>query len=262
LKQKNNSIAALVVCRNEERHISACLQSLAFCDEIIVVDAFSEDRTPELARPLCSVFFQRNFIGCNDQKEFSRTKSKSRWVLNIDADERITDGLREEILAATDSPGQCSGFCLPVKTFVGDHWIKHAGFWPNRKKRLFLREAGHWDLRREPHDCVKLKGSWGRMNSAIEHFTAESTDEMRCKIMRRAELAAAGLHKENIACGRAEAFLRSEWRRLRSLIIEGGIMEGRLGFELAGLARLECSLKYRRLREMKKEMESSNSQLR
>jgi len=246
-----SQIAALVACRNEERHIAECLRSLAFCDEIIVVDDFSRDRTPELARPLCSRFLQRPFIGCNDQKDFARKSATSRWVLNIDADERVTAALRDEILAAVAEPGAQGGFTIPVKTFIGDRWIRHAAYWPNRKKRLFLCEAGYWDTGSEPHDRVILSGSWGRLNNPIEHYTADSSGQMRDKILRRAELAAARLHEQKQTCSRAEALLRSEWRWLRSYILERGFLEGRLGLDLAELARMECSTKYRLLREMK-----------
>ncbi len=254
MHESKPSISALVVCQNEESNIARCLESLAFCHEIILVDGGSSDATLDIAGKFTDNIFHNPYKGCNSQKEFARQKACGRWVLNLDADEWLSLEGRAEIEQVIAKPEGRSGFEIPVKTFIGERWIKRAGYWPNRKKRFFLREAGFWDTLREPHDSVKLSGDWGRFKQPIMHRTAKSVEEVVEKARINGQLAAAkrresqneSSHLSLLAKAQTQtqALSHASWRFFRSYILKMGILEGRLGLRLALAGFWEAFEKY------------------
>src|SRR5438046_7407227 len=117
------TVSAIVVCFNEEQNIGACLDSLRWCDEIVVVDSFSTDRTPEICRRYTDRFFQRAWAGYRDQKAFAHSQATKAWVLLVDSDERVTAELRDEIIKALASDGgQYSGYAVPRLVHYLDRW--------------------------------------------------------------------------------------------------------------------------------------------
>src|SRR5262249_24983605 len=131
------SLSALVICQDEERHIAECLESVAWCDEIVVVDSGSSDRTLELARKHATRVLQRDWTGIADQKNFALAQATGDWVLNLDADERCTAGLRDAARAAIESDPSLAGFEVRRHAYYLGRWIDHGGWYPDWKLRLF-----------------------------------------------------------------------------------------------------------------------------
>ncbi len=139
------TVSAIIVCYNEEDNIGRCLNSLRWCDEIVVVDSFSTDRTVEVCQQFTNIVIQREWAGYRDQKAFAHSNVTKDWVLTIDSDEEVTPELQKEILeqlAAADS--SCSGFLLPRLAFYLDRWWRRGGWYPDYHIRLFRRELATW----------------------------------------------------------------------------------------------------------------------
>ena len=122
---RRHEISAIVVCFNEEDRIEACLESLRWCDEVVVVDSFSTDRTPEICRRYTDRFIQRPWAGYRDQKAYAHSQASKEWVLLVDADERVSPELQKEILEVLAcDPGQYAGYSLP--RLVRASWVMRA----------------------------------------------------------------------------------------------------------------------------------------
>ncbi len=246
-------LSGMVVAQNEAPRLADCLRSLAFCDELIVVDGYSDDDTPQLAKAFGARVVQRVYRGCNDQKEFARQQCRGRWVLNLDADERVSDSLRDEILATLDHADSLglSGFRLPVLTTLEGHDkpLRYGGWYPNRQRRLFLRDQGRWEPDTEPHDKVRLEGNWGALTQPIWHHPPGGLVLLSQKAHRYGHIAGSHQAQQNQPYPALRAWLSPSWRFFRAYFVQGGCLEGRLGFQLAALRFYEASVKYRTWKE-------------
>src|SRR5438105_1476439 len=139
------SIAAVVITKNEERNITACLESLKWVDEMVVVDAESSDRTVELAKAYTSKVFVRAWPGYGPQKNFAMAQAATDWILIVDADERVSDELREEIRAFLQKPGLAFAYRIPRRNFYYGTWIRGAGQYPDPQLRLARRGRGRYN---------------------------------------------------------------------------------------------------------------------
>src|SRR5207245_5046689 len=135
------SIAAVVITKDEERNIADCLASVAWVDEMIVVDAESSDRTVELAKAYTPKVFVHTWQGYGPQKNFAMAQATADWILIVDADERVSDELREEIQALLQKLGPAIAFQIPRRNFYYGRWVKWGGTYPDYQIRLFRTGA-------------------------------------------------------------------------------------------------------------------------
>jgi glycosyltransferase involved in cell wall biosynthesis len=240
-------LSALVICQDSAATLARCLESLAFCDEIIVVDGGSHDQSVEIAKQFTDIVFSRPYVGTNDQKEFARQQAKGEWVLNLDSDEWATPLLEKEIREATKST-KTPGFQIPVRSVVGGRWLKHGGWYPNLQKRLYKTNFGFWDSSVEPHDCVRLAGSWGRLVTPIEHEPGKTLEDLERKALNYGECAGRRLFEQGRHIDPLSARVRPLWRYVRSYIFKGGFLDREWGHALARHAYLEGREKYRHWR--------------
>ncbi len=238
-------LSAVVICQNEAARLAACLESLAFCDEIVVVDGGSRDETVAIARRFTDRVFERPYRGTNDQKEHARRLATGVWVLNLDADETVPPALADEIRVAIRL-NRSTGYRIPVKTYLGGHWLRHNGYFPNLQRRLFIRERAVWDRSREPHDRVCLEGRWGKLTTPIEHATADSFGELEAKACRYGAQAAERMAETGRKVSTLDAWFRPRWRFVRSYLFKGGFLDREFGWKLARLQMLEGKIKYSR----------------
>src|SRR2546422_1482230 len=158
------SIAAVVITKNEERNITACLESLKWVGEIIVVDAESSDRTVELAKAYTSKVFVRPWPGYGPQKNFAMAQATADWILIVDADERVSDELRDEIQALLYKPGPTVAYRIPRRNFYYGNWIRGAGQYPDPQLRVIRRGRGSYnDL--PVHEHLEVDGPIGELRS-------------------------------------------------------------------------------------------------
>jgi glycosyltransferase involved in cell wall biosynthesis len=241
-------LSALVPTFNEERRIEACLRSLDFCDEIVLVDSFSTDRTLEIARRFTDRVFLRPWKGSNDQKEFARQEARGEWVLSVDADEVVSRALRDEILRRLPQARE-PGFLLPIRTYYRDRWVKVGGLWPGYHLRLFRRDAGCWEGAIEPHERVRLRGRPGRMRAPLLHYSYEDLQDFLDKAWRHAEIWAESQRRAGRQARAWSLVTRPLFRFLRDYLGRGGFLGGGFGLLFCVLQAHYTFLKYARLWE-------------
>ena len=240
-------LSACIVAMDEEDRIGECLDSLAFCDEVVVVDSHSKDRTRELAAERGARVIERDWPGHVAQKEFAIRAASHDWVLCVDADERISPGLREEILALRDAgfPGS-SGWRMPrLSSYLG-RYLRRGAWYPDHQLRLFDRRRGRWGGH-DPHDRVETDGPVGMCRSDLLHHPYRDLSEHLRTIDRYTTIMAEGLYARGVRASPADLCLRPATRFVRSYVLKLGFLEGWRGFLQASLAAHYGRMKYAKL---------------
>ncbi|HEX9934440.1 MAG TPA: glycosyltransferase family 2 protein [bacterium] len=186
-----SSVSAVLIVFNEERNLAACLESVKWADEVIVVDGHSTDRTPELARQSGAKVYQNTFSGYGPQKQFALERAACGWILSIDADERVTPKLRDEILKVLDKSSGVDGFEIPFKNVFFGKWLKHSGLYPDYHLRLFRRTAAEFTSAKI-HESVLVRGRVGRLNHPMLHCSYPTVASYVQKMNRYTALLAEG----------------------------------------------------------------------
>jgi len=169
-------LSAVVITRNEERNIERCLKSLQFADEIVVVDALSEDRTVAIATGLGARVIAREWPGFADQKQFAIDQAEGEWVLLVDADEEVTEALATEIEVALADAPSAPGFRIQRKNQFLGKWIDHGPWADDFQIRLFRKERGRI-ARRPVHEGVHIDGEPATLRSPLNHYTHQTLSE-------------------------------------------------------------------------------------
>jgi glycosyltransferase involved in cell wall biosynthesis len=243
-------VSAIVVCFNEEANILACLDSVRWCDEIVVVDSHSTDRTLDIARQFTDRIFVRDWPGYREQKQFALDQARHEWVLNLDADERVSPELRTEIereLAAGDP--DVNGFWIPRLVYYLGRWWHRGGWYPDYRLRFFRRERARWGGI-NPHEKVIVEGRTRRLTGNLLHFTYADVGEHLLTVNRLTDISSAELLKRPPRGRFPGLVLRPAWRFLRSLVVSRGLLEGWPGLFVAATAAFYVFLKYAKSREL------------
>jgi glycosyltransferase involved in cell wall biosynthesis len=243
-------VSAIIVCYNEEDNIRACLESVTWCDEIVVVDAHSTDRTRDIVAEFTDRIFVRDWPGYREQKQFALDQASLEWVLNLDADERVSPELRTEILAelADGTPG-IDGFYVPRLVHYLGRWWYRGGWYPDYRLRLFRRAKARWGGV-NPHEKVLIEGKTRRLSGSLLHFTYADVSQHLVTINRLTDISAIeALKRDRVSA--AHLITRPAWRLFRSLMIDRGIMEGWPGVFVAATAGFYVFLKYAKALELR-----------
>lgn len=223
-------LSACIITHNEADRIEACLASLEFCDELVVVDSHSHDATRELAARRGARVIERDWPGYRSQKQFATSAATHDWVLSVDADERVTPELRAEIetLRAGDFAG-ARGYSIPRLTDYFGRFLRHGNSWPDRQVRLYDRRAARW-VGYEVHEKIAVDGAVGTLRAPLEHFAYRSLDDHLAKLDRYAALMAAQMHAAGRRASLAQVFVNPAWRWLRGMFLKGGVLDGWRGW--------------------------------
>jgi glycosyltransferase involved in cell wall biosynthesis len=242
-------ISATIVALNEERNIARAIRSLGCADEIIVVDSGSSDRTCEIAEGLGARIVVEPWRGYAAQKNFAASQSTYEWILSIDADEELSPALASEIAELKNRPPEFEGWRMPRLTRYLGRWIRHGGWYPDRKIRLYHRDRAAWQGE-YVHESVQTSGRVGDLKGDLLHFTCDSVSEHLRTLDRYTSLAAKGL----VASGGRAPFHRMAfgppWTFVKSFIVQRGFLDGYQGLVIAGMASYYTFVKYAKAREM------------
>ena len=238
-------ISLIVITRNEEEMIGQCLKSAAaFCDELIVVDSFSTDRTVEIARGLGARVFERPFDGYIAQKQFALEQAGGQWIFSLDADEQATWELGSEIRAALAGPRPAAGYRVRRVLYHLGHYYTR-GLYPDWHLRLFRRQnarfGGH-----EPHASVQINadqaGVVAKLTAPILHFSYRDVADHVATINRLSSQAAA--EGDPGAFTAIKMIANPAWRFFNFYFLRGGFREGGRGLYAAMSAAFYVFLKY------------------
>lgn len=246
-------MSAIVVCFNEEERIGACLESLGWCDEVVVVDSFSTDRTPEICRRYTDRFMQRPWPGYREQKAYAHSQATREWVLLVDADERVTPELQQEILDVLERDrGRYAGYAVPRLVRYLDRWWWRGGWYPDYDIRLFRRDRATWSGF-DPHEKIVVDGAVRRLRHPLHHFSYRDMEDHLARINRFTSIASRELHQAGGRWRLSDALFRPLGRFLRFYLLKAGFREGFAGFYVAVTAAVYVFLKYAKLWEIELE---------
>ncbi|MBN9024434.1 MAG: glycosyltransferase family 2 protein [Rhizobiales bacterium] len=238
------SLSAIIITKNEARDLPACLASLSFCDEIVVVDSGSTDATVTIAEAAgCRVLIRSEWAGFGVQKQRALDAATSDWVLSIDADERIPPALATEIRAALATADGPAGYRVNrLNTFL-DKPLRHGGWYPDRHLRLARRDVARFtpDL---VHERLVVDGAVGELSTEMPHLSYVDFDEVLDKQRRYALSGAAQRQKSGRKGGVGRAALRAVWLFFRLYVIKRGFLDGRAGFLAAAANAQEMFWRY------------------
>ena len=244
------AVSAIVVCFNEEQNIGPCLESVNWRDEIVVVDSFSTDRTVEICRRYTDRVIQRQWTGYREQKEFAHSQATRDWVLLVDADERVTPELRDEMREAlARGAGEYSAFAIPRLVFYLGRWWRRGGWYPDYDVRLFRRERATWGGR-DPHEKIIVDGKIRRLQHPLEHFSYRDIHDHIERINRFTSISARELIEAERGWHVADALFRPLFRFFYSYVLKRGFLEGFAGFYVAASAAFYVFLKYAKVWEL------------
>jgi glycosyltransferase involved in cell wall biosynthesis len=224
-------LSAIVITKNEAAKIGACLDSVAFCDERIVVDSGSADETVALAESRGARVVQHAWSGFGPQKNFALSLARGEWVLSLDADERVSAALAEQIRKAIDD-GDADGFEMPrLSTFCGRP-MRHSGWYPDYVLRLFRREKGRFT--NDPvHERVICQGRLRRLTEPLIHHPVERLEDALSRMDRYSTAGADMLVESGRKVSFFTGILRGFWAFFRTFFLRLGFLDGREGFLLA-----------------------------
>ena len=244
-------VTAALITFNEERKIGDALRSVAWADEIVVVDSGSTDRTAEIADAAGAKVLQRDWTGFSDQKQFAADSASNDWVLSIDADERVGDPLRDEIKALLDAGPDRDGYTIPRLSFYMDRPIRHSGWYPDRQLRLFDRRKGRWNGR-VIHESFELSDSIsGELENDLYHYSVDDAGHHHRMIGERyAPLAAQQMFEEGRKTSAINIVAAGPAAFLRHFLFRGGFLDGLPGYAIARFAAHHAFLKHLMLYEM------------
>ncbi len=244
------TIAAVVITYNEEDNIGACLESVAWADEIVVLDSGSTDRTEEICRRYTDRFFRREWDGYTGQRNAAHELASTDWILSLDADERITPELAAEIRAVLSEGGRgLVGFHLPYKVFYRGKWLRHGGFYPEKHLRLFRRGRGAYG-ERAVHEAVRVDGPAGDLKNYVEHYTYKSISDFLDRMERYASLSAEEYRRQGRTTGPVRMAGHAAGNFLKMYVLQRGFLDGYEGFLMASLYSVYTFVKYAKLREL------------
>ena len=220
-------LSACIITRNEADRIAACLQSVAFCDDIVVVDSASTDATREIAQAHGARVLVRAFDGYRTQKDFAVRNARHDWVLCLDADERVTPRLRAAIEAARGSGfAGAAGYRFARATEYFGAFLRHGNAYPDRVLRLFDRRRGGWRGDREIHEHASVDGPVSNLRGDLEHHAYRSLSDHLTRMERYARMMALHMHAQGRRAHLYNFVANPFWRFFRGYVLRFGFLDG------------------------------------
>jgi glycosyltransferase involved in cell wall biosynthesis len=243
-------LSAVLITLDEERNLPAALESLAFCDQIVIVDAGSKDRTRELAVASgARVLLNTPWPGFVEQRNRAVAEARHDWVLCVDADERVTPELRREIDSLRATSFGHDGYRMPRAAHYLGRWIRGTDWYPDRQLRLFNRDRGHWEGG-SVHESVRVDGAVGVLRGELEHHPFRDISDHLDTIDRYTTLWASQAAAEGRTSGIWRAALTPGWTFFRNYVLRGGIALGGPGLIVSVMNSYYSFLKFAKLREL------------
>lgn len=237
-------ISACIISFNEQEKIEDCLRSLEqVVDEIIIVDSLSTDRTIEIAHRYTDKIFEQKFLGHIEQKNLAISKANHDWILSLDCDERLTDELKQSILAIKDNIEQADAYNMNRKTFYIYRWLNHC-WYPDTKTRLFNRNMARWGGT-NPHDRIMVESDKVKhLNGDILHYSFNSISEHLSTIEKFTEIGADELIKKGKRFNIFSPLTHATWTFLKIYIFKQGFLDGFAGLVVSVLSFMHVFVKY------------------
>lgn len=243
-------LSVVIITLNEERNLGRCLESVrSLADEILVVDSCSADRTAEIARSFGARIIEQPFLGHIEQKNFAADHATHNWVLSLDADEALSPELEDSIRKALANPAVDAYKMNRLTNYCGK-WVRHSGWYPDRKARLWDRRKGRWGGQ-NPHDKWELSSGtdYGKLRGDLLHYSYYTLSEHLKQIEKFTEIAARASVREGKDCSVFKVVFGGCWKFIHSYIIKLGFLDGYTGFLVCSFSAYSSFAKYAKIRQ-------------
>jgi len=242
-------LSAVIITLNEEKNIRRCLESLKpVADEIIVVDSLSTDKTKEICLEFGVRFVEQKFLGYIEQKNYALSLSRFDFVLSVDADEALDSQLQKEILKVK-SHFAFDAYEFNRLTMYNGHWVRHCGWYPDKKLRLVKKEKAHWGGT-NPHDALIVDGMLGYIPGDLLHYSYDSISSHVLQTNKFSTIEAQSLFKRGKRASLLKLVTRPPYQFLKDYILKKGFLDGRYGFIICLINSLYVLLKYAKMMDM------------
>jgi glycosyltransferase involved in cell wall biosynthesis len=242
-------ISAAIITFNEERNVARVIESLRCCDEILVLDSGSNDRTVEIAQKLGVRVVEASWHGYAAQKNIAVELAANDWILSLDADESLSEALEAEIWQIKKAGPKFDGYTMPRLAQYLGRWILHSGWYPDRKIRLFDRRKAKW-VGEFVHESVRVDGTVGHLQSNLLHFTCNSRSEHVRTMDSYTTLAAQEIVSSGENVSLARLLLDPPVTFLKTYFLKQGFLDGLEGLSIAYMAAFYNFVKFAKARHM------------
>ena len=238
---------------NEEKNLQECLESVSWADEIVVVDSHSSDSTLDIAKRFTDRVIIQKWLGHIGQSQFATDQTTNLWVLHMDADERVSPALRDEILSLDLAASPCDAYEMPRRHFFMQQWINHSAWYPDYKIRLFRKDRCKWGGY-APHDEVKVSGPKIRLKNDLLHYIYQDIAHFSATKNNYSSLTAADHFKNGRRARVVDFTLRPLYAFLYRYFVRLGIADGIAGFTISVMEAHAVFLKYIKLYEIQNKL--------
>jgi glycosyltransferase involved in cell wall biosynthesis len=245
-------LSVTVITRNEATDLDGALKSVAWADELIVVDSISTDDTVAIARRHTDRVIVREWPGYAAQKNYAASVATYDWILSLDADERVTPELAKEITSTLAGSPSCRGYRMPRVTWHLGRWIRTTDWYPDEQLRLYDRRAGEW-TGRHVHESLSVGGPVGRLRGELQHFAYRDIADHLETIDRYTTYAARQMRENGRRAGVLDLALHPPLAFLRNYALRGGIRDGVPGLVISAMNAYYVFLKFAKLWELRNE---------
>lgn len=244
-------LSVLIITHNEQRNIERCLESvIGIASEVIVVDSGSTDETESICRQYGATFVHHDWQGFSNQKNYAETLASGDWILSLDADEQVGEELFHSLLnLLAEEPQKGAAYCMNRLTNFCGSWIRHCGWYPDTKTRLWQRGTARWvgDVHEQlqfssPVNTIRLKGD-------LLHYSYYTLDELATRQAQYYRLAAHEAHLRHRHCAKGALLWRPLWRFVRDYLLRGGFLDGEAGYIVCRMNAHYTFMKYATLRD-------------
>ena len=224
-------LSVIIIAKNEEGNLRDCLESVAWVDEIVVVDSGSTDSTVAIAHEFTEQVYVHDWPGFGPQKNRALSYATGEWVLSLDADERVSDRLRDEIELVMRE-GAYQAYDIPRLSSYCGRFMRYSGWYPDYVTRLFRLGSAHFsdDL---VHERLITNGAVGRLHENLLHYSFGNAEEVLRKMDQYSTAGAHKLYAVGKKSSLSKAVLRGAWSFFRTYVLRAGFLDGRKGFMLA-----------------------------
>lgn len=254
-KQNKISISVCLMTYNEEANIRRALKSVAWADEIVVIDSFSTDKTRDIAESMGAKVHTNSFDGHIAQRNNARELARGEWIFYIDGDEQATEELGEEIRRVIkEDNGKFDAYDMPRKAFYLGRWINHCGWYPNRKIRLYRRSKAHHGGT-DPHDKVVFddpSSRTGHLKYDILHYTYRDFAHQLSTINKFSDIQAKRLYESGKRYHLWQLILFPKWKFFEVFFLKLGFLDGFAGIVISVASAFNVFSRYVKLREIQK----------
>jgi glycosyltransferase involved in cell wall biosynthesis len=244
-------VSVYVLTYNNTRTLEGCLRSLAWADELIVVDSFSDDGSFELAKTFTDKVHRKEWAGHREQYQYAADLTTNEWIMFVDADEEIPPELANEIRTALEqNRGECDGYICHRRTFYLGRWIEYGGWYPDYEIRLYRRDKGRWEG--DLHAKIEVKGRVKHLNHHYLHYTYGDISDHIQTIDKYSQTAAEDMIRAGEKFSLWKLLFRPPFRFLKEYVFKGGLRDGLPGLIVAICTVFYVFMKYAKLWDLER----------